>query len=427
MSTKILTFILLIFIVLSCKTEQSAKESATPEDKKLKTGDDFELKELVKANNAFALDIFKKMAGADNLFISPFSISSVLAMTFAGASADTESEMSKTMHWPANTENFHKAYGSLNAKLQKDAKIKEFTINLANRLFTNKDVELYSQFAGLNKNAYGAAVQNIDFSKTEEAAKIINSWVSEKTQKMIPDLLKPSSLDGAQLVLVNAVYFYGGWAMPFEKSQTVKASFKESSEKSTEVDFMNKTWDKNDSDFRFTYFQNEKFQVLELPYHENKGSMVILLPQTDSSGNFKSLNTLLKELSSEELQKMLDSLSSFGGILDLKLPKWKQTSKSDLVSFFKDLGMTVPFSNADFSRISPTVHLQISAIIHEAVIEVSEKGTKAAASTAVETKATSAPMDPEDKVVFHANHPFIYLIRDNSTGSILFIGQMCKP
>jgi serpin B len=89
--------------------------------------------------------------------------------------------------------------------------------------------------------------------------------------------------------------------------------------------------------------------------------------------------------------------------------------------------MTVPFSTADFSRISPTVHLQISAIIHQAVVEVSEKGTKAAASTAVETKATSAPMDPEDKVVFHANHPFIYLIRDNSTGSILFIGQMCKP
>jgi len=425
---KIKQFPLFVFITLcfACKTEQNVSVINTPEDKKLPTGNELKAQDLAKKNNAFALDIFKKMAGSENLFISPFSISTALSMAYTGAAAETEAEMAKTMHWPENSEALHKTFGQLIGDITKDAEAKEFTINIANRIYTDKGFELFRQFSDLNSNAYKASVQSIDFGKSEEAVKTINNWVSEKTEKMIPSLLKPSSLEGAKLVLVNAVYFYGGWSIPFEEKNTKKDSFWVAPNKAVETSFMQNNWRVNEEKFPFKYNENEQFQALELPYSENKGSMVILLPRADSTGVYKALPELVAGLNVVNLESLLSGLTS-RPMVDMMIPKWKQKSSANLVGVFQGLGMKMPFiGQADFSRMSAS-NLSIGAIIHEAVVDVSEKGTKAAASTAVVSKATSAMIEPEDIVRFYANRPFIYIIRDQKTGSILFMGQMMQP
>lgn len=426
MKIKYLSLLSLIAFCFACKTEQNVSLVNTPEDKKIPAGNELKVQELVKKNNAFALDIFKKMAGSENLFMSPFSISSALAMTYVGAAGETEAEMSKTLHWPENTAALHKTFGQLTTDLEKDAKSKEFTINIANRIYTDKSFQIFQQFSDLNTNAYKATVQSIDFGKPEEAATTINNWVSGKTEKMIPSLLDASSLNGAKLVLVNAVYFYGAWSIPFEEENTKKDDFFTAPDNSVSTEFMKNNWSADEEKFLFKYNENEQFQALELPYSENKGAMVILLPRADSTGAYKPLQELVAGLNASDLESLLSGLSMRNRV-DLMIPKWKQKSKSNLVDVFQGLGMKAPFTGqADFSRMSPTP-LFISAIIHEAVVDVSEKGTKAAASTAVTTKATSVMIDPNDIIRFHANRPFIYLIRDQKTGSILFMGQMLKP
>jgi serpin B len=414
--------------LFSCNTaEVNVQKQVTPDELKLVAGDSVEMSLLVAGNNRFALDVFKQLSNDENIFISPFSISSAFAMTYAGASGKTEEEMSKTLHWPANTLSFHKTFSALNNNLQK-AKKKEFTFSIANRIYTQLDVELYDQFVEINKNNYGASAQCLDFSKPEDAAKTINNWVSDKTKKMIPELLQPSVLEGAKTVLVNAVYFYGGWALPFEENITAKESFYLKNDSVLETDFMKKYWSKDEMEYSYSYTQNSKFQVLELPYHEENGSMVIFLPVKDSSGAFANLPELLSDLSFEEIDSLLNNLKPISSRLDLKIPKWKQKTNVDLALLMNNMGMIAAFSpSAEFPRISPSVSMFLSAVIHEAVVEVSEKGTKAAASTAIIAKETSAYINPDENVIFHANHPFFYLIKDNNSGSILFIGQMLKP
>lgn len=414
--------------LIACTSEKNIATVETPTDKLLAKGDAVGVEAMARANNAFALDIFKQVAAnnADaGFFISPFSISAALAMTYAGAGGTTETEMSKTLYWKGNTEATHQAFGDLIGNMQKASSGKEFTLNIANRLYTQEGIKLYKQFSDINAQKYGASVQSLDFGKTEEAAKAINIWVSEQTQKMIPELLKPSVLEGAKLVLVNAVYFYGGWANKFEEESTQKDTFWTKPESPTVTDFMNNYWNAEDSEskYPFAYTENKNFQVLSLPYHEGKGNMVIFLPKQDSQA--MRLQEAILSLNMEDLQNSLQSLSPVSEILDLKLPKWKQRSQFELVDVFKSLGLNAPFNDkADFSRITPEVALEIGAIIHEAVVEVSEKGTKAAASTAVITKATSTREPNEPQIItFHANRPFFYMIRDNATGSILFMGR----
>ena len=411
----------------ACTSEPQVPTTESPADKLLLKGDAITVANMAKANNSFAFDIFKKMYSNDpksSFFLSPFSISAAMAMTYAGAAGNTEAEFGKTMHWRENTEALHQSFADLMMNMKKSSVGKEFTINIANRLYISDGIKLFKQFSEINAQKYGAAVQATDFSKLEEAANTINNWVSEQTNKMIPKLLKPDLLKDAKLVLVNAVYFYGGWANKFKEESTQKDTFW-SAKTPTVTEFMNQYWNAEDSETKhpFAYTENNRFQVLSLPYAEGKGSMVVFLPKADSSA--VKLQEAISTMDFVELNSSLQSLNAINSILELKIPKWKQRSQFDLVSTFKSMGMELPFSDAaDFSRITADLQLKIGAIIHEAVVEVSEKGTEAAAATAVITKETiAAPDEREPKVIrFIADRPFFYLIRDTATGSILFMG-----
>jgi serpin B len=202
----------------------------------------------------------------------------------------------------------------------------------------------------------------------------------------------------------------------------------ENKEKST-CGYITERWVQGDSDFDIKYYEDSLFQVLEIPYSMNLGSMIIILPLKDSKGNFSKLNSVLKNISFEEFTKLLESPKSASAPLEIKLPKWKQKTSINMNGHLMKMGMKSSFEEgvADFKRISesdPKLHL--GPIIHQSVIEVSEKGTKASASTAVTTKVETASA-PQDPIYFSANHPFIYLIRENKTGTILFMGQYLKP
>ncbi len=434
---RILSLFILIFGLLSIACQRNGdikiEEIPSPKDKLLPQGleGSTDNKKLAEANNRFSIDVFKVSAKKNrekSIFLSPFSISTALAMTYAGAMNDTEKEMAKVLYWPENSKLMHRSMGLIFSELIKKHKSDVFKINIANRLYLNKDKKLFSDFAQTNKESYAAGLELVDFEQTEASAQSINNWVSEQTQKMIPNLLKASDLTGAELVLVNAIYFYGTWANLFKEANTQKDSFWLDTDRAELRDFMQMEKRIGDTDYQypFAYTEDADWQVLELPYNKGEGSMLIFLPQKDSSNSGYDLAEKIEALDYDNMMSLIGKLSpTQKHILKIKIPKWEQRSKSDMVQIMVALGLSAPFSpQADFSRISPDFNPEISAIIHEAVINVSEKGTKAAASTAVITKETAVRIDPESIVEFYADRPFFYLIREKESGIILFIGKL---
>ena len=418
--------LLSMFIAASCSNGAKVEIIDTPENLLLIKGDKVSPEKIVAANNQLAFALFNKILEAnndDNLFISPFSVATAMSMVYAGSANDTESQISSYFHWGSNEEMVHQSFSILLKQLLDNGKNPNFTLKIANKLYVDKGLTLYSQFAKINEETYNAPVQSIDFTKQEEAASNINNWVSKQTEKMIPELLKPDVLAGAKTVLVNAIYFYGAWANPFTAENTEKDTFWLEDETPIIMDFMHKYEAVNELETPYLYRENEVFQVLSLPYAKDKGSMIIFLPKKNKT--YKGLNAAIANLDAAAIQTILDSLETINGELQLKLPKWEQRSHLDLVTAFKALGLEAPFDieKADFSRITKDASLYISNIIHEAVVEVSEKGTKAAAATAVITKETMASPEEEPKrIEFMANRPFFYLIQDRETKTILFMG-----
>jgi len=420
---KILLCCLTVFIVLSCKNEKKIELASTPDELKLSAGKTLEIWELVKANNKFSFDLFRKMADDGNLFISPYSVSSAFALLYAGSGTDAEKEIGNTFNWPENSISFHKAMSSFHQKQMKNEK--EFSIHLANRIYADTSINFYNEFAEINKSNYKSEIEPINFKNKKESAKNINKWVSEKTQKMIPELLKEDNLEGVNMLLANAVYFYGAWANPFEESNTETDTFFVARDQNSKTFFMSSILESKNTEFNVSFFEDSVFQVLQLPYHKNLGSMIIMLPKVDNKGNLPDLTELFTKLSYEDFEKLIFTNSTPANI-HVSIPKWSHRSAPVLSDVLKGMGMKKSFEEgADFKKIASNDNKPITNIIHQAIIEVSEKGTKAAAATAITKGETSAA--PEEPVYFTANHPFVYLIRDNTTGAILFIGQYLKP
>jgi serpin B len=371
----------------------------------------------VDGDNAFALELFGQLRNQPgNLFFSPESISTALAMAYAGARGETASEMAKTLHFTLPPERLHPAMGALLRDL--NSTHEAYQLSVANALWAQQGFSFLDDFLKLINHYYGAGLNQVDFKGSTEAARLtINRWVEQKTENKIRDLLQPGALKPAtRLVLTNAIYFKGDWQTQFDKAQTKTEDFHLSPTHTLKAPLMHR-------EGAFNYFNGGTFQVLEIPYKSNELSMIVLLPN-DVSG----LSALEQSLTATNAQQWLRQLGSVSKVI-VTMPKFKTTQQFELGSTLAAMGMPLAFAGgADFSAMTGKRDLAISAVIHKAYIDVNEEGTEAAAATAVTMRALAmrAP-DRTPPPVFRADHPFVFLIRDHRSNAILFMGRMADP
>ncbi len=368
---------------------------------------------LVTGNTAFALDLYSRLKATDgNLFFSPYSISTCLAMIYAGTRGDTEKQMARVLHFDSSQAQTLSDFGELQSKLNAVREKKDIELNLANGLWAQKDHTFLPEFLDAVKRHYEGNVRQADFpAGVESVRKEINDWVSGQTKGKITDLLQPGVINAStRLVLVNAIYFKGKWATQFKPNATHPAPFFIAADKKIDAPTMNLT-----ADFKFA--ETDGLKLLELPYLGGDLSMVVLLPAENDG-----LKTLEDSLTEPKLNQWLHE----GRVqkVGVSLPKFTMTRQFSLGGTLSSMGMSAPFSPAaDFSGMDGARDLFVSAVVHKAFVDVNEEGTEAAAATGgVMSLAVVRPL-----AVFRANHPFLFLIRDTHSGSVLFLGRVADP
>jgi len=366
-------------------------------------------KTTAAANTTFAVELYAKLATEKgNVFFSPYSISSALAMTWAGARGQTADEMAKTLHFAPEV---HDGFAALDLRLIGTQP--GYQLSVANRLFVQRGLTLLAPFTTIAREKYRAPVEQVDFAK-EETRLHVNQWVEEQTQKRIKDLIgKGVFSNDTRLALVNAIYFKGTWLTQFDKKATTHQPFFGGG-KETKVPLMY-------ADFepaaRVRTAEVDGVQVLELPYKGGEVAMVVLLP-TARDG----LPALEKSLTSAKFEQLMKALRPSGA--EVWLPRFKVEQSFELSSTLASMGMPSAFGPADFSGMTGGKELSISAVIHKAFVEVNEEGTEAAAATAVVVGIESvAPPKPR----IRADHPFVFALRDTKSGSVLFLGRITEP
>jgi serpin B len=372
------------------------------------------LAKVVEGNNRFAFDLYGRLRDRPgNLFASPYSLSTALAMTYAGARGRTAEEMAATLHFSLPPADLHPAFAALDRQLH-DGKGRRYKLAVANALWGQEGETFRPDFLRLLAENYGAGLRRVDFLSVEQARRTINSWVEEQTGGKIKDLLQPP-LPGpdTSLVLTNAIYFKGDWASPFPKGATKDETFTVTEDKHVRVPMMHRTG-------RLGYLDGGDFQALELPYAGDDLAMVVLLPKkADGLAEFED------SLTAERLSAWLAKLRPHR--VDVALPRFKVEARFELEKVLPEMGMPLAFTpSADFSGMNGKRDLFISAVIHKAFADVNEEGTEAAAATAVVITRAMA-VAPEPAVVFRTDHPFVFLIRHNRSGSLLFLGRVVDP
>ena len=367
---------------------------------------------VVASATRFALDLYARLRQKKgNLFLSPWSITTALAMTYAGAHGNTAVQMAKVLHFHMAQSRLHPAIGAIQAQLKST---KDSELAIANRIYPELDVALLPAFVRLIKTAYGSALRQLDYKKHPRISrKTINAWVEHMTRGRIRTLLHDGDINAdTRMVLVNAIYFKGRWIHQFPKHATRPADFHTTSGKTATIPMMHQQ-------SMFRYRSLPDMQLLELPYAGNRLSMVILLPRRT-----RGLTAIEKGLSVGKLNRMLSLLRLQK--VNLYLPRFKLGTRFELGKALKVLGMPQAFSDAaDFRNMTRSEPIKISKVIHQANCDVTEKGTVAAAATAVVMVriVAKSPAPP----VFRADHPFLFLIRDHTTGVILFLGRLVRP
>jgi len=362
---------------------------------------------IAKGNSSFAAQLYGELGAHEgNLFFSPYSISSALGMTSAGARGNTAAEMKHALHFTLEQSALHPAFKALNRELTASADTTGQKLNIANGLvLTGGNVS--PQFKAVLKDNYAAEIFHGGLPE-------INGWVKRKTEGKIDRILEELSPNSV-CVLLNAIYFKGTWESRFKKSDTREAPFKVSADKQVTVPLMYQ-------EGSFRIISGQDFQAISIPYKGNNLSMVVLLPD-----NVDGLAALEKQADDQKLAELLARLDKQRPRkVFLFLPKFKLETGYDLVGPCEALGMKDAFKAdiADFRGMGwPIGDLWISQIKHKAVVEVNEEGTEAAAATAVEMATKSARHD----TVFRADHPFMFIIRDNKSGTLLFMGRMVNP
>jgi len=380
--------------------------------------------ELVAGNTAFALDLYGKLAAEPgNLFLSPFSISTALAMTSAGARNKTLDEMNKVLHLP---ENPHPAFSQLSTRvfaIGQDIK-RPYDLTMANAIWAQQGFPWRDEFKELTQKHYGAGLAETDFAKSEAARAAINDWVKKETRDKVKDLIPTGVINAlTRMVLANAVYFKGDWASQFKKDLTKEQDFHVTNDKTVKVPLMEQTgtFGYTEEIYDFQSRAGDAVQLLELPYDGGDLSMVFLLPER------RALATLERQLSAKKLDEWIKALRKQKVKVQVPRFKFEMAKPLSLNQPLQALGMKDAFDdlNADFTGLHTGKEiLFISHVLHKAYVEVNEQGTEAAAATSVIIKERAAA--PRE-TVFRADRPFLFLIRENKTGGILFLGRMTNP
>ena len=371
---------------------------------------DENLKTLVTSNNHFALEIYRRVRHVEgNIFYSPYSISSALAMTYAGARESTRSQMQTALGFTADDELIHEGFKNLAEIMSEAAENGGVRLAIANSLWPQEGYRLRRAYLNLVKKHYQTRITRVDYTEADAAREKINTWVEEATENRIQDLIGAGVLDSlTRLVLVNAIYFKGDWEHQFDEGLTDQQPFHPTIDTEISVSMMH-----NRSSF--AYNEMDDLQVLELPYRGKHLSMLILLPRET-----EGINKLEEALSTENLERWTSSLEKME--VNVSLPKFELSFPFRLDEILQEMGMVDAFTgNADFSGIEESRELYLNAVLHKAFVEVNEKGTEAAAATAVIMQTKSISFMSVD---FTADHPFIFLIRENRSGSILFLGRV---
>lgn len=376
-----------------------------------------DLQPLVAANTAFALDLYSQLKVNDcNLFFSPYSISTCLAMTCAGARGNTEKQMAQVLHIDGKQAQFHFLFGTLQDQLNEVQRTDEIELDMANALWMQKGHPFLPAFLNTAQHDYQANLLQVNFHPNAESARQqINQWVDTKTRGKITGLIPRGMLNKTtQLVLANAIYFKGAWASPFGTNLSANLPFYVSGNRRVDVPFMNQV-------HAADYYSNSTFQAVRLPYINDQLSMVILLP--NKPGGLKGTE---RALNPQSLAQCLGEMTNQK--INIFLPKFKLEIGFNLEVTLAKMGMPDAFNAlaANLSGVDGTHSLYISAILHKAYVDVNESGTEAAAATGIEMRPRGVRR-PEPMPIFRADHPFVFLIRDDRSGTILFLGRVNDP
>ena len=376
-----------------------------------------DLKALVQGNNTFALNLYGTLNdGEGNLFFSPFSISQALAMTLAGARGETERQMTNTLHYELPQSALHPSFNALDRELASRGQGLQaeenqfFELNIANAIWGQQGYEFLPDFLDVLAENYGAGLRPVDFVGAPEESRVkINAWVSSETQDKIRDLLPSGAVDSnTRLVLTNAIYFNASWQWPFDKRLTQELPFHLAGGSVVEVPMMTET-----SRYLYGHVEGEGYQAVDVPYSSGEMSMTILLPDEGTFGEFED------SLNAQALERIFDDIEI--GHISLTMPLFVLESEFSLEQTLAEMGMPDAFgAGADFSGMAGTRGLWISEVVHKAFVSVDEEGTEAAAATAV------VVLESEPLLVT-VDRPFIFLIRDRDTGTVLFLGRVMNP
>ena len=375
---------------------------------------------VVGANNRFAFDLYRAYAnGSDhrgkNLFLSPYSISVALALTYEGARGTTAGEMEAVLHVPTDAAARRAGHARVHNELNKGGRAT--ILRTANALWAQKDHPFLPEYMGMIERYYAGTSTNLDFSADPEGSRsVINEWVEERTEDRIKDLIPEGALEpSTRLVLTNAIYFKGFWSTQFDPDDTQDQDFRVTPDRTVTVTVPMMYLKGKDNPLY--YSETEELQLLEMPYKGEELSMLVLLPRDDDLGALEG------SLDAQKLEEFRGSLQEQE--VDVYFPRFTFESKFFMRGILSGMGMPTAFSNAaDFSGMDGSTGLKIDKVIHQAFVEVNEEGTEAAAATAVIMMEKSASMP---RPVFRADHPFIFLIQERATGNVLFLGRVMDP
>ncbi|WP_367104047.1 serpin family protein [uncultured Psychrobacter sp.] len=373
--------------------------------------------QVVSANNQFAIDLYQQLnkqpnQSDKNVFFSPYSLSTAMAMLYAAAEAETRSQIGQTFHYPSPTilnPNSAALYNQFNQPNS------NYDLSTVNDLWLRQDLRPNQAYLDIVQRYYGGQVTNLNFMNNPEPSRqTINKKIAQHTNQLIPELLPKNSIQpDTATVLTNAVYFKGDWKMPFEVQSTSTQPFYNQTGASANVEMMQ-------LQSYFDYTEDDQAQIVQLPYKGDDLSMLVVLPKSKDKA---AMQQLVQNLNASKIKQW--SADLVGQEVNLHLPKFKLEEGYDMKALLSNMGMARAFrEEAEFNLFDERPPIKIDDVYHKAVVIVDETGTEAAAATGIVAVVTSMPMNPP--VVFKADHPFIFMIKDNKTDAILFLGQVNK-
>ncbi len=411
----------LLVAAAACSQTQAEDAGDAEEPVATVTTSSEDAREMAASMNEFAIDLYLRARGGDNMFFSPYSVATALTMAWTGARGHTAEGMAGAMHLPVAGATMHTrlardavagASGALERSLAGAPEDDGYEFRAANSLWGQEGYGFLEEFTRRLDEHYGAGMRRVDFESDADGARLaINAWAEEETDGRIENLIPEGGIDSVTaLVLTNAVYFKGVWASQFKEASTRDETF-HGAAGDAQVRMMMQRG-------TFGYYEDEDLQVLEMPYEGDRLSMLVVLPREELLGGLERVEG---GLSTGLIESWLDGMREQK--VDVRLPRFEMTwGSEDLSTDLIALGMHHAFRDADFSGMTGERDLFISNVFHKAFIAVDEEGTEAAAATAVVMARTSVEMAPE----FRADRPFLFMIRDKETGAILFMGRLAN-